>query len=107
MPAGEQIRCGDPDDMASGRGGLRAPNEEEVTVRPAVGVAMDAPSVPVQRFRSEPAHKAPSGLEPLFPEKQAGKPRSPEPAPADDSELNPFLARILERVKQNEWERTR
>ena len=58
-------------DMPSGRGGLRAPNEEQVTVRPAVGVAMEAPSVPMQRFRSGPAHKAPSGLEPLYEALQA------------------------------------
>ena len=59
-------------DMASGREGLRPPNEEQVTVRPAVVVAMDAPSVSVRRFRPGSAHnKAPSGLEPLYEALQA------------------------------------
>jgi hypothetical protein len=51
--------------------------------------------------------EAPSGLEPLFsenadPERQVLE----HPAP-EVPELNPFLARVLERVKQNEAARAR
>lgn len=53
------------------------------------------------------SEKAPSGLEPLFsenadPERQALEQQAPQVP-----ELNPFLARVLERVKQNEAERAR
>jgi hypothetical protein len=50
--------------------------------------------------------KAPSGLEPLFSEKADAERQLTEPSPADVPELNPFLARVLERVKQNERART-
>jgi hypothetical protein len=42
-----------------------------------------------------------------LPEKAEGETQSPEPPSADVLELNPFLARILERVTQNERERSR
>jgi hypothetical protein len=41
-----------------------------------------------------------------LPEKPDGETQSPEPSAADVPELNPFLARILERVKANERERS-
>jgi hypothetical protein len=50
--------------------------------------------------------KATSGFEPLLSEKAEGETQSPEPSSADVPELNPFLARILERVTQNERERS-
>jgi hypothetical protein len=49
--------------------------------------------------------KATSGFEPLVPENADGETQSPESPSADVPELNPFLARILERVTQNERER--
>ena len=51
--------------------------------------------------------KAPSGLEPLFSEKADPERQALEQPALSASELNPFLARVLERVKQNEQERAR
>ena len=50
------------------------------------------------------SEKATSGFEPLFREKPDGADDSLELAPGDVPELNPFLARVLERLKQNERE---
>lgn len=50
---------------------------------------------------------APRGLEPLFSEDADSERQLTEPAPGDVPELNPFLERVLERVKQNEAERSR
>ena len=47
-----------------------------------------------------------SGFEPLFPEDAGSEREAREPSSDDVPELNPFLARILERVKQNERERS-
>jgi hypothetical protein len=49
--------------------------------------------------------KATSGFEPLLPDKPEGETQSPEPSAPDVPQLNPFLARVLERVLQNERER--
>ena len=51
--------------------------------------------------------KATSGFEPLLSEEAEGETQSPEPSRSDVPELNPFLARVLERVVQNERERSR
>jgi hypothetical protein len=51
------------------------------------------------------ADKATSGFEPLLPEKADSETESLEPGSTDVPELNPFLARVLERVKANERER--
>jgi len=51
--------------------------------------------------------KATSGFEPLLPEKPDGETQSPEPSSRDVPELNPFLARILERVTRSERERAK
>jgi hypothetical protein len=51
--------------------------------------------------------KATSGFEPLLREKADGETQSPEPPSPDVPELNPFLARILERVVQHQRERSR
>ena len=56
---------------------------------------------------SEIAKKATRGFEPLLPEKADGETQSPEPSSTDVPELNPFLARILERVTRNERERAK
>jgi hypothetical protein len=59
------------------------------------------------QLHSTTADKATSGFEPLLPEKTGGQGDSLEPLPPDVPELNPLLARILERVKANEAERQR
>ena len=51
--------------------------------------------------------EAPSGLEPLFSENADPERQALEHPASSGSELNPFLARVLERVKQNEAERAR
>ncbi|HET9438485.1 MAG TPA: hypothetical protein VFO64_09795 [Gaiellaceae bacterium] len=53
------------------------------------------------------SEKAPSGLEPLFSENADPDQQALEHPPPAVPELNPFLARVLERVKQNEAERAR
>ena len=49
----------------------------------------------------------PSGFEPLFSENADPERQLTEQPTRDVPELNPFLARVLERVKQNEQERAR
>ena len=51
--------------------------------------------------------KATSGFEPLLREKADGLGDSLEPSVGDVPELNPFLARVLERLRENERERSR
>jgi hypothetical protein len=51
--------------------------------------------------------KATSGFEPLLPDEGSRKRHGRKPATGDDSELNPFLTRVLERVKQCERERAK
>ena len=53
------------------------------------------------------AEKAPSGLEPLFSENADPERQALEHTAPSGSELNPFLARVLERVKQHEAEKAR
>jgi hypothetical protein len=53
------------------------------------------------------ADKATSGFEPLLREKADDEGQSPEPSLSDVPELNPFLVRILERVKASDPERAR
>ena len=71
---------------------------------PAQIVADHAETRTTERDRSE---KAPSGLEPLFSENADPERQALEHPAVSGSELNPFLARVLERVKQNEAERAR
>ena len=83
---------------------------------PQPGVAQRSSRTPRREARTEPRQgfilslqieEATSGFEPLLPEKADGETQSPEPSSRDVPELNPFLARILERVTENERERSR
>jgi hypothetical protein len=61
----------------------------------------------VEPWLSLQTFKAPSGLEPLFSENADPERQALEHSAPAVPELNPFLARVLERVKQNEAERAR
>ena len=56
---------------------------------------------------SRVAEKATSGFEPLLRENADGLGDPLEPSVRDVPELNPFLARVLERLRENERERSR
>jgi hypothetical protein len=53
------------------------------------------------------AFKVPSGFEPLFSENSDPERLGIEQPETEVPELNPFLAQVLERVKQNEAQRSR